>query len=519
MAAQNDIIPEDSAKQPHVGNLLGGRFLLQEAVADPSMGVVYKASDGALDDGPLDRSGVAIRVLAPELTEQKSELRALQREVARIRCLAHPHIARFIDFDHDGGHYYLAVEWLDGRTLASILDSAEARNIDRVYAFRIVRQLGEALDYAHRCGIVHGGVDPAKVMIMPNGDAVLFDFGLATFRQRLLGSRAASGGPVARAMAYSSLQVLDGETPVTSDDIFSLACLLYRLVAGYRVFGPRNAADASLAEMAPQRPQGFTDLQWIAMSNALSYSRESRYNCVSEFVGALEDGPAVQRSGEVGDQAGRAVTSKGHRWIIAAVAGMAMLAGVTVKLGLIEPEVAAVATPEPVVEVPVKAAKFTPEAAVMVDEPMSIDTPLMIITNEEPAPVMPEVVEEPETKSALPLNAIGFSADRAKVNEFDPAVQIDVMRFNADDQSLSIRYTVESLSATEGEDYFAPGTLLLSFEPWQRTARLLVPLVQDSVVEGDERFALRLANTAAAPSVYGYQQILVTIRDDDPQAP
>ena len=309
MAAQNDIIPEDSAKQPHVGNLLGGRFLLQEAVADPSMGVVYKASDGALDDGPLDRSGVAIRVLAPELTEQKSELRALQREVARIRCLAHPHIARFIDFDHDGGHYYLAVEWLDGRTLASILDSAEARNIDRVYAFRIVRQLGEALDYAHRCGIVHGGVDPAKVMIMPNGDAVLFDFGLATFRQRLLESRAASGGPVARAMAYSSLQVLDGETPVTCDDTFSLACLLYWLVAGYRVFGPRNAADAALAEMAPQRPQGFTDLQWIAMSNALSYSRESRYHCVSEFVGALEDGPAVQRSGEVGGQTGRAATS------------------------------------------------------------------------------------------------------------------------------------------------------------------------------------------------------------------
>jgi hypothetical protein len=117
------------------------------------------------------------------------------------------------------------------------------------------------------------------------------------------------------------------------------------------------------------------------------------------------------------------------------------------------------------------------------------------------------------------MNAIGFAADRALVDESDPAVQIDVMRFNADDQSLSIRYTVESLSAIEGDDYFAPGSLLLSFAPRQRTTRVLVPLVQDSVVEGDERFALRLVNTAAAPSVYGYQQILVTIRDDDPQAP
>ena len=114
---------------------------------------------------------------------------------------------------------------------------------------------------------------------------------------------------------------------------------------------------------------------------------------------------------------------------------------------------------------------------------------------------------------------MGFSVDRVFVEESDHAVQIDVMRFNADDQSLSITYTVEGLTATEGDDYFAPGSHVLSFGPRQRTARLLVPLVQDSVVEGDERFALRLANTAAAPSVYGYQEIVVTIRDDDPQAP
>ena len=181
MAAQNDIIPDDSVALPQVGSLLGGRFLLQEAVANPSMGVVYKASDRAIDNGSLDTPQVAVRVLARELAEQQVELRALQREVTKMRCLAHPHIARFIDFDHENGHYYLAVEWLEGRTLASILDSAEAQHIDRVYAFRVVRQLGEALDYAHRCGIVHGGVDPAKVMIMPNGDARLFDFGLGEF--------------------------------------------------------------------------------------------------------------------------------------------------------------------------------------------------------------------------------------------------------------------------------------------------------------------------------------------------
>ncbi|MDH3267079.1 MAG: serine/threonine protein kinase, partial [Gammaproteobacteria bacterium] len=411
MAAHNDIIPDNSARQPQVGSLLGERFLLEEVVAEATIGVVYKASDRTLADAPVDGSRIAVRVLAPELAAQQSELRALQREVARIRCLAHPNIARFIDFNHAGEHYYLAVEWLDGRTLASILNSAEARHIDRVYAFRIARQLAEALDYAHRCGIVHGGIDPAKIMIMPNGDARLFDFGLASFRQRLLADRETSGGAGVGAMSYSSLQVLGGETPVTSDDIFSLACLLYRLIAGYRVFGPRNAAAAAQAGMTPQRPHGFTDLQWIAMSNALSFERKSRYSCVSDFAAALEGGTAARPSGEVEGQSGAAAASKGHRWIVAAVTGMAMLAGITVKTGLVEPKVSPVAAPAPVAVAPAIAPKATAQVPSIIDLPMSSDRPEPVTVRKASATAIPEVVEEPVTKPALPLNAIGFSAD------------------------------------------------------------------------------------------------------------
>lgn len=279
--------------------------------------------------------------------------------------------------------------------------------------------------------------------------------------------------------------------------------------------------------MAPQRAHGFTDSQWNAMSRALSYSRESRYKSVKEFVATLEDGTTAQLSGEVERQPGSAQASTSHRWIIAAVTGMALLAGITIMPGSVEPGADPAATPvvsvpevtNRVIDAPTAAPEAEQDVPVTIDLPLSIDTQVAINTSAEPAADVPEVVEQPQAKPALPLNAIGFSADRAVVNESDPAVQIDVMRFNADDRSLSIRYTVENLSAIEGDDYFAPGSLLLSFGPRQRTARLLVPLVQDSVVEGDERFALQLVNTAAAPSVYGYQRILVTIRDDDPQAP
>jgi hypothetical protein len=247
----------DSLVQP--GSVLRDRFLLQKKVSGGSMGVVYKALDRRLAEAGADQTSVAIKVLSPQLAANGHALRALQQEASKTRCLVHPNIVRFIDLDRDDELYFLILEWLEGRTLADILDSADARSIDSDAAFRIVRQIGDALDYAHRCGIVHADIKPGNIMIMPNGDAKLFDFGVARVRQQQADGDFDPGVLGALTPAYSSMQVLGGEDPVATDDVFSLGCLLYRLVAGYRVFGPRNAAEASLAGMTPQRPQGLND--------------------------------------------------------------------------------------------------------------------------------------------------------------------------------------------------------------------------------------------------------------------
>jgi hypothetical protein len=124
----------------------------------------------------------------------------------------------------------------------------------------------------------------------------LFDFGIARvlqkeqdnqpdFDPRELG---------AKSPEYSSMQVLTGEDPVPADDVFSLGCLMYRLIAGYRVFGPRSAAEAASEGMEPQRPQGLTDKQWSALRKALAYSRVPRFSSPTEFVTALGDPPKSQ---------------------------------------------------------------------------------------------------------------------------------------------------------------------------------------------------------------------------------
>jgi hypothetical protein len=115
----------------------------------------------------------------------------------------------------------------------------------------------------------------------------------------------------------------------------------------------------------------------------------------------------------------------------------------------------------------------------------------------------------------LPDNTIAFAASQVSVSEADPAVQIDIVRFNPDTTSVEIGFTVEGLTATEGEDYFAPGAYSISFGPGQRSARLLIPLVQDSRAEGDEAFVVKLDVDPATRPANLSPNIAVMIRDDE----
>ncbi len=120
-------------------------------------------------------------------------------------------------------------------------------------------------------------------------------------------------------------------------------------------------------------------------------------------------------------------------------------------------------------------------------------------------------------EAKLPVNTIAFAASQASIRETDPAVQIDLVRFNPDNSRAVVAYTVSDVTATEGEDYFAPGDNSITFGPGQRSARILIPLVQDSLVEGDEAFVLELDTSAQISVDDVYQRIVVLIRDDEPQ--
>ncbi len=660
--SSTDVIPNETLRPPtaddrvQVGSVLRDRFLLQERISGGSMGVVYKALDRRLAEAGSKEPWVAIKILSPQLSQSAPALRALQQEAAKGRCLTHPGIVRFIDLDRDDDLYFIVMEWLEGRTLADILDSPDGKNISDERALDIARQVGKALDYAHKCGIVHADVKPGNVMILPNGNARLFDFGIARVVQAQ--ARISQFDPgVLNAITpeYSSMQVLTGDEPVPSDDIFSLACLLYRLIAGYRVFGPRNAAEAAEEGMKPQRLKSLPEDQWRALKKAISFSRVTRFETMHEFLEAL-DGRAGDTISLDPEERIDADSGGSKMWLVGLIVLLALLAGAGYRFGLADivkgwldqgqevsqpivsspvipefveeadevfandivpaPTDAADATesiesvPEPVPEaepiVPIVDFSILPPAdfeialsafggsatqlaltlredgaAAIIDlvRDTDIDLPLDVRIEEvsysgnrspwasgqleisddglvslpagqsraritlkmasdplreadqqstllirEADSVSSElatielVLEDDDQRAfeaRLPSNTVAFAVSQVAVRERDPAAQIDILRFNPDDRAVVVGYVVKDITAVEGEDYFSPGGYSISFEPGQRSARLLIPLVQDSVNEGDEAFTVELVGGNAEAAGDVFQRIVIMIRDDD----
>jgi len=661
----NEILrPPTADDRVQVGSVLRDRFLLQERVSGGSMGVVYRAMDRRMAEAASTDPWVAIKVLSPQLSQNGTALRALQQEAAKGRCLVHSGIVRFIDLDRDDDLYFIIMEWLDGRTLADILDSPEGKNITVGRAIDIVRQIGKALDYAHKCGIVHADVKPGNVMEMPTGETKIFDFGIARVLQSQTGDDTFDPG-ILNAMTpeYSSVEVLQGKEPAPSDDVFSLGCLLYRLVAGYRVFGPRDAAEAAEEGMKPQRLKELPEHQWRALRKAISFSRDTRFPSMTEFLDSLDHMSDDTVSFEVEDDIEEdKSSSKG--WLIGLIAILALLAIAGFQFGIVDflktyfagesqNSQPVIPTPEP--EDPQAAAlresaeSFssqsvpTPEpepTAIETDEALGVSEPITVLPEEPAIPVIDysslpradfelplaefgrlgpaleisiredgvavvvdllrasdleyqldlrideigysgnrspwgsgqfeisndgfisfpagqdrvrvvfemsgdplreadqqstllvreadsanaelakiEIALEDDDQrafeSSLPRNTVAFAVSQVAVAERDPAVQLDILRFNPGNQPVVVGYSVKDITATEGQDYFSPGGNSISFAAGQRTARLLIPLVQDSVAEGDEAFTVELSTSNADVGGDVYQRIVIMIRDDD----
>jgi WD40 repeat protein len=224
-ANPNDAPIDSALAALEPGFLVGnGRFTLVRLIGRGGMGVVWLARDESL------REEVALKFLPPEIRFDAVALDDLRRETARSRKLTHPNIIRIHDIFKDEREAFISMEFVDGPNLSDLRLAQPERVFTWSYLEPLVKQLCEALDYAHNEKVIHRDLKPANMMLDSRGRLKLSDFGIAAqisdSATRVSVIRHGQSGTV----TYMSPQQMDGKLPQVSDDIYAFGATLYELL-------------------------------------------------------------------------------------------------------------------------------------------------------------------------------------------------------------------------------------------------------------------------------------------------
>jgi serine/threonine protein kinase len=205
------------------------------------MGEVYKARDTRL--GRL----AALKMMRPDWSDEPGQRRRFVREARTASSLNHPNILTIYEIDADGGQDYIAMEYVEGGTLADVM---KAGPLEAERALRVAAQVADALEAAHAASIVHRDLKPSNIMMTAADRVKIVDFGLARVGTASPTDETADAlteqGAVVGTTPYMSPEQAAGHAVDGRSDLFSLGIILYEMLAGRRPF----AADSTAGTLA-----------------------------------------------------------------------------------------------------------------------------------------------------------------------------------------------------------------------------------------------------------------------------
>lgn len=264
-----------------------GRYQIVSQLGRGAMGTVYQALDPAIE------RTVAIKTLNPDLSDENmGEVKErFLREAKSAGRLNHPNVVTIYDVGETGGVAYIAMEYLEGRSLRQALDAGAPLTLNAICD--IAAQIADALDYAQRLGIVHRDVKPANIMLSPAGLAKLTDFGIAYMPS----SSMTQTGTMLGSPKYMSPEQVLGQAVDGRADIFSLGVVLYEMLARTTPFELPDITTFTLmqrivtapaprvSELGMDIPAAFDAI----LARALAKRPEDRFQRAIEFANDLRN--------------------------------------------------------------------------------------------------------------------------------------------------------------------------------------------------------------------------------------
>jgi len=279
-----------------IGQKIGDRYLIESLLGQGGMSAVYKGVD------PNLRRPVAIKLIHAHLATDFEFVSRFEEEAAAVAQLRHPNIIQVYDFNHDGGTYFMVMEFVAGESLFQRLSSlhSQGQRLPQGEAIRLISTVCDAVQYAHDRQIIHRDLKPANVMINPTGQPILMDFGIAKI---VGGVKHTATGAMVGTPSYISPEQVRGQSLDQRADIYALGIMLYEMLAGRVPFDADSALSVMLMHINEPVPdihllnRNVPDGLVAIVEKALAKDPNDRFQSARQMASALRPYlPPVQRT-------------------------------------------------------------------------------------------------------------------------------------------------------------------------------------------------------------------------------
>ncbi len=259
----------------HIDSLMGGG----------KMALIYKATDTRLG------REAAIKVIMTGFQHDPEYRERFQREAKAIARLEHPHIVQLYRYGEALGVLYMAMKFIEGASMATVLASykADGEYIEAEEASRIVREICQALDYAHEEGVIHRDIKPENIMLNKQGRAILTDFGLV-----LIQSDGTRGGVLGTPHYLAPEQAMSSANAVAQSDIYSMGIVIYQMFTNVRPYEGDKPIEVAMMHITqqpapPSRHRAVIgpELEAVILK-AIAKKTQDRYQSATELADALD---------------------------------------------------------------------------------------------------------------------------------------------------------------------------------------------------------------------------------------